>query len=406
MPEQEDLVFRTQKWTGEFLENRVGEKFTAGEIARNLVRLYPREAEAKRLGSRQNLSEIGLVEQVKAEVSSRYSTGGLTNQFPEILVTNDIPRKFYWSTEVLVEEVKPDSPEDSEYDLTKIQDEGSFLDIEELSKALNILRSKKNLILQGPPGTGKTWLAKKLAFALLGQIDNQRITSMQFHANMSYEDFVRGWRPQGDGRLQLMDGPFLEMVENAISDPDQRYVFIIEELNRGNPAQIFGEMLTLLERDKRSPEHSLRLTYTRGSGETIFIPENLHVIGTMNLADRSLSLMDFAFRRRFGFLTLKPEFNQAWDSWLATFGVSKSSRLKIKSGMESLNQEISSDQNLGSSYAIGHSFFTPTTDVSNEKSWLELVIDSEIKPTLEEYWFDQPTLVQREIAKLKAMLLD
>lgn len=405
MSEGDDLVFRTQKWTGEFLESRAGEKFTGLEIAENLVRLHPRAAEEKRLASTQNLSESGLVEQIKQEVNSRYSTGGLTNQFPQILVTNDSPRRYYWPSEAPKREERSTRPSDNEYDLTKIQDEGSFLDIEELRKAMNILKSKKNLILQGPPGTGKTWLAKKLAFALIGEADPQRIISMQFHANMSYEDFVRGWRPQGDGKLQLVDGPFLEMVEKAISDPNQRYVFLIEELNRGNPAQIFGEMLTLLERDKRSSEHSLRLTYVKESGEAIFIPENLHVIGTMNLADRSLSLMDFAFRRRFGFLTLKPEFNRAWESWLESFGVSKSSQSKIKSGMQSLNQEISSDQNLGSSYAIGHSYFTPTTDVSNENDWLALIIESEIKPTLEEYWFDQPTVVEREIAKLKATLL-
>ena len=128
--------------------------------------------------------------------------------------------------------------------------------------------------------------------------------SIQFHPSLSYEDFVRGWRPDGNGQLSLINGAFLESVETARAEPDRPFVVIIEEINRGNPAQIFGEMLTLLEKDKRSEEEAVELAYRREQGERVFIPRNLFVIGTMNIADRSLALVDLALRRRFAFVTL------------------------------------------------------------------------------------------------------
>ena len=119
------------------------------------------------------------------------------------------------------------------------------------------------MILQGPPGTGKTWPAKKLAFALVGARSRSRVRPLQFHPNLSYEDFVRGWRPSGgtDGRLELVDGPFLKAVADSENAPDRSFVVVIEEINRGNPAQVFGEMLTLLEADKRTPAEALALSF-------------------------------------------------------------------------------------------------------------------------------------------------
>ena len=167
-----------------------------------------------------------------------------------------------------------------------------------------------NMILQGPPGTGKTWLAKKLAYALIGQRDEDKVWQVQFHPNLSYEDFVRGWRPQGDGELGLVDGPFLELSEVARQDPNGTYVMVIEEINGGNPASIFGELLTLLEADKRTPDDALTLAYQHTTNERFHIPSNLYVIGTMNLADRSLALVDLALRRRFAFFDLEPAINE------------------------------------------------------------------------------------------------
>jgi len=197
--------------------------------------------------------------------------------------------------------------ESTPYGIRDILDDGCFLAEEALASALSRLEAKKNLILQGPPGTGKTWLAKRLGYALIGTRERafvrKRMRSIQFHPSLSYEDFVRCWRPDGDGRLSLVDGVFLETVEAARVEPDRPFVVIVEEINRGNPAQIFGEMLTLLEKDKRSEEEAIELAYGHEQGERVFIPRNLFVIGTMNIADRSLALVDLALRRRFAFVT-------------------------------------------------------------------------------------------------------
>ena len=136
--------------------------------------------------------------------------------------------------------------DDEIYTIGSIIDEGSFLDEARLTAILSRMRSKKNVILQGPPGTGKTWLAKKLAYALIGRKSDTQVRSLQFHPSMAYEDFVRGYRPGKGKNLELIDGPFLKAVDDAKADPQNDCVLVIEEINRGNPAQIFGEMLTLL----------------------------------------------------------------------------------------------------------------------------------------------------------------
>jgi 5-methylcytosine-specific restriction protein B len=277
------------------------------------------------------------------------------------------------------------------FGVVDILKEGSFLPSSELEQMLAILKSKKNLVLQGPPGTGKTWLAKRLANALIGKTPSLGVTAMQFHSNLSYEDFVRGWRPVEGGRLDLVDGPFLEMVDKAIRNPEDKFVFVIEEINRGNPAQVFGEMLTLLEADKRGPSDALQITYRSRPDERIFIPPNLYLIGTMNTADRSLALLDFAFRRRFAFVSLKPTFNSVWEDWLQSeFSIPKSFSRKLGSAVESLNQVIAEDRNLGPSFAIGHSFFTPRIgqSIAEPSHWASQVIQNEVYPTLREYWYD------------------
>ncbi|RUU07073.1 AAA family ATPase, partial [Mesorhizobium sp. M6A.T.Ca.TU.002.02.2.1] len=129
--------------------------------------------------------------------------------------------------------------------------------------------------------------------------------------------FVRGWRPSGDGKLALIDGVFLEIVEAAKAEPDRPFVLVIEEINRGNPAQIFGEVLTLLEDTKRSRDEAMELAYRREPSERVYVPRNLYVIGTMNIADRSLALVDLALRRRFAFVSLEPRLNGLWREWCA-----------------------------------------------------------------------------------------
>jgi 5-methylcytosine-specific restriction protein B len=389
-------VFRALAWTGKFLRDRPGEKFLTGEIAQALVETYPQEAEQKRLASKQDLTNDGLVKQIDAEIRSRFSTGQMSKKFPQIKATTDSPRRIFWESDGST----------LSYDISSIQADGSFMDDAELSRILDILQSKKNIILQGPPGTGKTWLAKRLAYAQMGEKASNRVVSLQFHSNMSYEDFVRGWRPMGDGRLSLVDGPFLELVKKASDNPGEDFALVIEELNRGNPAQIFGELLTLIEANKRTEDNALRLTYPASQDELVFVPENIYVIGTMNMADKSLALMDFAFRRRFGFITLEPQFNEAWSAWLSELGLDSAVSSRIKAAIDQLNHSISNDPNLGPSYAIGHSFFTPNDKVKDANAWLNAVVDSEIEPALQEYWFDDPASVTAELLKLKTQLFE
>lgn len=277
------------------------------------------------------------------------------------------------------------------YSVDDILTDGCFIAREKLEKILERLRTKKNLILQGPPGTGKTWLAKRLAFALMGQRDDSKVRAVQFHPNLSYEDFIRGWRPVGDGKLTLVDGPFVEMMKAAAKDSTSRHVVVIEEINRGNPAQIFGEILTLLEVDKRTPNEALELSYKRSDGERVFIPDNLYVIGTMNIADRSLALVDLALRRRFAFIDLEPTLGKPWHDWVQSqCAIDSEILVEIEKRLITLNNEISADAGLGPQFRVGHSYVTPPfgIPISDARKWFRQVVDTEIGPLLDEYWFD------------------
>ena len=277
------------------------------------------------------------------------------------------------------------------YSIDDILSDGCFMERALLESLIERLRVKKNLVLQGPPGTGKTWLAKRLAYALMGQKDENKLRAVQFHPNLSYEDFVRGWRPAGEGNLALVDGPFMEMVSIAKKEPSVKFVSIIEEVNRGNPAQIFGELLTLLEADKRTPAESIELCYRKMSGERVFVPDNLYVIGTMNIADRSLALVDLALRRRFAFADLKPTLGNVWRDWVnKKFEIDREILTDIENRILLLNEEITDDASLGRQFCIGHSYVTPPLGVkiTDPRAWFRQVVETEIGPLLDEYWFD------------------
>lgn len=291
------------------------------------------------------------------------------------------------------------------YSVEDILNDGCFLARAELDLLLDRLRAKKNLILQGPPGTGKTWLAKRLAFALMGQKDDSKVRAVQFHPNLSYEDFVRGWRPTGEGKLSLADGVFMEAIKAASKDPSSKFVVVIEEINRGNPAQIFGELLTLLEAGKRTPNEALELCYPDADGKRrpVHIPENLYVIGTMNIADRSLALVDLALRRRFAFVGLEPRLGLVWRDWVVKeCAVDPVLVEDIEQRFSKLNDQIAADVRLGKQFRIGHSYVTPAhrLESGDTKKWFQQVVETEIGPLLDEYWFDAPDESQKAIARL------
>lgn len=272
------------------------------------------------------------------------------------------------------------------YNLSKIIQDGCFINIETLKKIENRLKDKKNLILQGAPGTGKTWLAKRLGYAVIGAKDEDKIKLVQFHANMTYEDFVRGYRPNADKTLSLSDGPMIEIINKAKNDSENNYVLIIEEINRGNPAHIFGEMLTLLENSKRG-EFAIELTYSNNA-EKVTIPKNLYVIGTMNGADRSLAMVDFALRRRFAFFEMLPQFNTAWLEYMVeNHRLNENDYLSLLNRINLLNKHISDDLELGASFSIGHSFFTNDQPAKQDfENWIDEIIEFEIEPLLREYY--------------------
>ena len=293
------------------------------------------------------------------------------------------------------------------YSIEDLVASGVFLPEAELAQILERLQSKKAMILQGPPGVGKTFIARKLAYALMEEVDNKRIEMVQFHQSYSYDDFVRGYRPvEGKaGSFALQNGVFYEFCQRAINDPDREYVFIIDEVNRGNLSQIFGELLMLIEADKRDPEFAVPLVYRNENEPRFYIPPNLYLVGLMNVADRSLAMVDYALRRRFVFVNLTPQYeSNLYRQWLLERSMQPELIALIIERMSALNKQIKDDSLLGENYQIGHSFFCPKGDnfARLDKAWYQGIVRTEITPLLKEYWFDNPAKADEAERRLLA----
>ena len=287
----------------------------------------------------------------------------------------------------------------NEYDKNKFLQE-VYITEKEYDKLKNLILDKKNIILQGSAGVGKSYAAKRLAYSIIGEKDNERVKMIQFHQSYSYEDFIIGYRPKNetDG-FELKEGVFYKFCKEAEMDENKenKYFLIIDEINRGNISKIFGELFMLIENDKRGEEYALELVYK--DDEKFFVPENLYIIGLMNTADRSLAMLDYALRRRFIFIDIEPAFNKPqFKNDLENKNIDKDLINKIIEKFTKLNETIKSDKTLGKGYTIGHSYFCNRKNLNKED--YEDIINYEIAPTLREYWFDNEDKAEKEIKEL------
>ena len=234
---------------------------------------------------------------------------------------------------------------------------------------------------------------------MMGVRDSQRVMMIQFHQSYSYEDFIMGFRPCASG-FELKPGVFYNFCKRAEDDSDNDYFFVIDEINRGNLSKILGELFMLIENDKRGSRSKLQLLY---SDELFYVPENLYIIGLMNTADRSLALVDYAFRRRFAFFELKPGFaSEGFRSYTAGLGSTKFEAL-IRC-VESLNEHIAEDESLSEGFCIGHSYFCNITPEELDSTKLSGIVEYELIPLLKEYWFDELQNVSEWSDKLRAAI--
>lgn len=274
------------------------------------------------------------------------------------------------------EEVPDEDTDTTEYTKKDFLEE-VFISEAKYDEMYAVLMRKQNIILQGAPGVGKTFAAKRLAYSIMGAKNDDHIQFVQFHQNYSYEDFVEGYRPAASGFVRT-DGIFKRFCIDAADAPDEKFFFIINEINRGNLSKIFGELLMLIEKDYRG--QAATLPY---SGRSFTVPKNLYIIGMMNTADRSLAMIDYALRRRFSFVDMKPGFDT--DGFKEYMNSKGSSTMKaLVEEVKQLNVDIK--EKLGKGFCIGHSYFVFDEPCSD--ALLRNIVNFDILPMLAEYWFD------------------
>ncbi|MBR1270454.1 AAA family ATPase [Bradyrhizobium sp. AUGA SZCCT0222] len=295
--------------------------------------------------------------------------------------------QLYIDTMALSSNLAADAPKESVSVEAALKD--IFVEQEDFEDFLASLKLNKNVVLQGPPGVGKTFIARRLADAFLGAVDPERVQFVQFHASYAYEDFVQGYRPDGKGGFLRKDGVFLRFCRRAAADISRPYVFIIDEINRANLSKVFGELFMLIERDKRKKDFAVELAYSTDDDEPFFIPSNIHILGLMNTADRSLALVDYALRRRFEFFDIGPGFDtkQFYDFMIAS-KIPEALVGHIRQVFGDLNKAIGEDRDLGPGCMIGHSDFCDLPGEDAAEDAYNHRVEHKIVPLLREYWYE------------------
>ncbi len=346
-----------------------------------------------------NRKEYSHTRQVKWTHYGNWELQG-TDEIALKTLTNITEYTYFWKEienlvlvdEIIIPEVKTAYPPYSKEDFLK----QVYMSEESYEELTDLLKYKKNIILQGAPGVGKTYAAKRLAYSIIGNMDQDKVTMIQFHQSYSYEDFIMGYRSTASGGFEKKKGPFYEFCKKAADDQDNDYFFIIDEINRGNLSKIFGELLMLIESDKRGQK--LRLIY---EDELFSVPANVKIIGMMNTADRSLAMIDYALRRRFTFYDMIPAFDSdGFKEYQLTVGSKKFDRLI--SEIKLLNDDISSDSSLGEGFRIGHSYFCEQIEANDKR--INEIIKYEIIPLVKEYWFDNETMCRKWVTKLNELV--
>lgn len=271
--------------------------------------------------------------------------------------------------------------------INNIQDLKSklFIDEKQLEDMIGQLELKKNIILQGSPGVGKTYIAKMLAEYMTNNKLNGDFEMIQFHSRYSYDDFIQGYRPNENGGLKKVNGIFYEFCRRASEKTNEKYIFIIDEINRGNISAIFGEALSLIEANKRKKENSIKLAYS-DADENFYISSNVYIIATMNTLDKSITQIDYALKRRFSFFNIEPTFNEKFKLELTNKGIHSDFCDSICSKITKINDDFK-DPKSHDVLQIGHSYFIPNEHINNQEQWLKNIIEYEIKPLLLSYLY-------------------
>jgi catechol 2,3-dioxygenase-like lactoylglutathione lyase family enzyme len=256
-----------------------------------------------------------------------------------------------------------------------------------------LILKRKNVILYGSIGTGKTHSTLRIADIWRRNFGEDSIDQVTFHPSYAYEDFIEGYRPTDQGQFELRDGLFLKACEKARLNPDRKFLFIIDEINRGDVSRLFGELITLIEMDKRYEGVARKLPYSQ---RTFWVPDNLYLLGTMNTADKSISLMDVAIRRRFAFVGIYPDAEVFADS---SKHCSEIAGIELGELLSAINQRLL-DNGFDKDKTIGHSFFLVDKEDSTPLDTLRERMRYDVLPLIEEFCFAERSLIQKILGNL------